>query len=248
MFKYPIGELLVGSFFVITICGALIAYKKYIKAPALTHPRHRLPETQKIQLQTAYATLLATGALCEDDVTFEELVDCAETLGDFSARDCSEAQVIFTVLNELQAKLGRFQNLTFITDQVEVDQHSVLAIVHEFARLAGRTNQLRGMKLKGIDGGEIVLARRGELPTDNAKVEFNLGSRQYAVPFVMYGKNIPLGLMETLPEILGSDGEPRRFFSAYFDAFLAVTYLCADQVATLNLAFSHQPDCFELLK
>ena len=62
MFKYPFGELLVGGFFVITICGALIAYKKYIKAPRPTLQRHPLPETQKIQLQTAFATLLATEA------------------------------------------------------------------------------------------------------------------------------------------------------------------------------------------
>jgi hypothetical protein len=248
MFKYPLGELLVGSFLVITICGALIAYKKYIKEPRTALQRYRLPETQKIQLQTAFATLVATGALREDDVTFQELVDCAETLDDFSARDCSEALVIFNVLNALQSHERRFHNLTFIADQVEVDEHSVLAIVREFARLAGREHQVRALKLKGIDGGEIVLAQRGELPPDNARVDFLLGSRPCTVPFVMYGKNIPLGLMETLPEFLGSDGEPRRFASAYFDAFLAVTYLSADQVATLNLAFSHQPDCFELLK
>jgi hypothetical protein len=248
MFRYPFGELLVGSFFVITVCSALIAYKKYIKTPRLALRRYPLPETQKIQLQTAFATLLATGALRADDVTFQELVDCAETLDDFSARDCSEALVIFNVLNALQSQRRRFRNLTFIADQVDFDEHSVLAIVREFTRLAGRENQLRASKLKGIDGGEIVLARRGELPPDNAKVEFVLGSRRCTVPFVMYGKNIPLGLMETLPEILGSDAEPRRFFSAYFEAFLAVTYLSADQVATLNLAFSHQPDCFELLK
>jgi hypothetical protein len=248
MFKYPFGELLVGGLFVITVCGALIAYKKYRKAPRPALQRFPLPETQKIQLQSAFATLLATGALHEEDVTFPELVDCAETLDDFSARDCSEALVIFSVLNALQSQDRCFHNLTFIADQVEVDEHRVFAIVREFARLAGRENRLRALKLQGIDGGEIVLARRGELPPDNAKVEFLLDSHPCTVPFVMYGKNIPLGLMETLPEILGSDGESRRFFSAYFEAFLAVTYLSADQVATLNLAFSHQPDCFELLK
>jgi hypothetical protein len=247
MFKYPFGELLVGSFLVVTICGALLAYKKYRKAPQAL-PRYPLPETQRIQLQTAFATLLATGALSADDVTFQELVDCAETLDDYSARDCSEAQVVFSVLNALQSTELRFHNLTFIADQVEIGEHSVLAIVREFARLAEQAHHLRALRLKGINGGEIVLARRGELPPDNALVEFQLGSRQCAVPFVMYGKNIPLGLMETLPEMLVSDHEPRRFFSAYFDAFLAVTYLSPDQVATLNLAFSHQPDCFELLK
>lgn len=248
MFQYPFGELLVGSLFVITLCGALIAYKKYIKEPAAALPRYPLPETQKIQLQTAFATLLATGALRDDDVTIQELIECAETLDDYSARDCSEALVIFSVLNALQATQGRFQNLTFIADQVEVDEHGVLTIVREFARLAGRAHQLHAMKLRGIDGGEIALARRGELPPDNAIVEFQLASRRCALPFVMYGKNIPLGVMETLPDVLVADDEPRRFFSAYFDAFLVVTYLSADQIATLNLAFSHQPDCFELLK
>lgn len=248
MFKYPFGELLVVSLVVVTICGSLIAYKQYRNLSLPSRPRYPLPETQKIQLQTAFATLLATGALRADDVTFEEVLECAEMLDDYSARDCSEAQVIFSVLNALQSHDRRFHNLALIADQVEVDQHGVQAIVREFARLAGRDQQVRAVKLKGIDGGEIVLARRGELPPDNAIVEFQLGSLACAVPFVMYGKNIPLGLMETLPEMLMSTDEPRRFFSAYFEAFLAVTYLSADQVATLNLAFSHQPDCFELLK
>jgi hypothetical protein len=156
--------------------------------------------------------------------------------------------VVFNVLSALHADGRRFHNLAFVADQVEVEEPDVLTIVREFARLAGQADQLQGLRLKGIDGGAIVLARRGELPPDNAVVEFELGARQCAVRFVMYGKNSPLGLMETLPEMFTSAGEPRRFFSAYFDAFLVATYLSADQVATLNLAFSHQPDCFELLK
>jgi hypothetical protein len=192
--------------------------------------------------------LVATSVLRAEDVTFEELVDCAETLDDYSQWDCSEALVVFNVLSALHSNGRRFQNLAFVADQVEVEAADILTIVREFARLAGQAHQLQALRLKGIDGGEIVLARRGELPPDNAVVEFQLGSRQCAVPFVMYGKNSPLGLMETLPEFLTSAEEPRRFFSAYFDAFLVATYLSADQVATLNLAFSHQPDCFELLK
>jgi hypothetical protein len=181
-------------------------------------------------------------------VTFQELVDCAETLDDYSGRDCSEALVIFNVLNALQSPDRRFHNLALIADQVEVDERSVLAIVRDLARLAGQAQHVHALKLKGIDGGAIALARRGELPPDNAIVEFQLGTRPCTVPFVMYGKNLPLGLLETLPEMLAAADQPRRFFSAYFDAFLAVTYLSADQVATLNLTFSHQPDCFELLK
>jgi hypothetical protein len=218
------------------------------KAPPPSRTRYPLPDKQRIQLQTAFATLLATGVLQSDEVTFEEIVACAETLDDYSASDCSEAFVIFNILNALRSSERRFHNLAFVADQVEVATEDVLTIVREFARLAGQADQPRTLQLKGIDGGEIVLARRGELPPDNAVIEFQLGSRQCAVPFVMYGKNSPLGLMETLPEMLMPAGEPRRFFSAYFDAFLAVTCLPPDQVATLNLAFSHQPDCFELLK
>lgn len=231
MFKHLLGKLL-----------------KKREAPPTLSARFPLPETQKIQLQTAFATLLATGALRADDVTFEELVDQTETLDDYSARDCSQALVIFSALNALHSNRRRFHNLAFVADQVEIDAEDVLRIVREFARLAGQDDRLDALRLKGIDGGEIVLARRGELPPDNAVVEFQLGSRQCAVPFVMYGKNSPIGLMETLPESLISAEAPRRFFSAYFDDFLVVSCLSADQVATLNLAFSHQPDCFELLK
>lgn len=255
----------VCGFVAVTLYCARMAFKEYKEAmpgiradrPLLTWPRPRpklvvprfaLPEPQRIQLQTAFATLLATGVLRTEEVTFAELVDCAETLDDYSQEDCSEARVIFNVLSMLHADGRQFQNLAFVDDQVEVEAEDILTIVREFARLAGQADRLQALRLKGIDGGEIVLARGGELPPDNAVVEFQLGSRQCAVPFVMYGKNSPLGLMETLPEIFTSADEPRRFFSAYFDAFLVATYLSADQVATLNLAFSHQPDCFELLK
>lgn len=213
-----------------------------------TLPRYRLPGTQKIQLQTSLATLLATGVLHANEASFQELIDCAETLDDYSAHDCSEAWLILNLLNELQSRARRFHNLTFIADQIEFDEAGVLSIVREFARLAGQADRLRSLKLTGIDGKAIVLARRGELPPDNALVEFELDERRHRVPFVMYGKNLPLGLMETLPEILIPADDPRRFCSGYFDEFLAVTCLRPDQVATLNLTFSHQPDCFELLK
>lgn len=221
---------------------------KYTTSSPPAGARFPLPNTQKIQLQTAFATLIATGVLRSGDVTFEELVDCAETLDDYSQWDCSEALMVFNVLSALHWQGRRFHNLAFVADQVEVDEQSVLAIVREFARLSAQADQLHALNLTGIDGGEVVLARRGELPPDNARVEFQLGPRQCTVPFVMYGKNIPIGLMETLPEMLLPADEPRRFFSAYFDTFLVVTCLSADQVATLNLAFSHRPDCFELLK
>jgi len=257
--------LFLGGFVAVAVYCVRMAYKEYKEAlpalradrplferrqpkPKYVPTRYPLPEKQKIQLQTAFATLVATGALHADDVTFEEVVDCAETLDDYSEWDCSEAIVIFNILSALHSDGRAFRNLAFVADQVEVEAEDILRIVREFARLAGQTAQLRAPKLRGIDGGEVVLARRGELPPDNAVVEFQLGSRQCTVPFVMYGKNSPLGLMETLPEFFAAEGEPRRFFSAYFDSFLVVTYLSADQVATLNLAFSHQPDCFELLK
>jgi len=221
---------------------------KYTKSSPPARARFPLPDVQKIQLQTAFATLRATGVLNAGDVMFEELVDCAETLDDYSERDCSEALIVFNVLGALHWSGRRFHNLAVVADQVEVDEANVLTIVREFARLARQADQLHALNFTGIDGNEIVLARRGELPPDNAVVEFQLGPRQCTVPFVMYGKNIPIGLMETLPEILLPADEPRRFFSAYFDTFLVVTCLSADQVATLNLAFPHPPDCFELLK
>lgn len=240
--------LLVCGLVALAIYCARIAYNTPKKASPPTSTRFPLPEAQKIQLQTAFATLLATGVLRADDVTFEELLACAEAEDDYSESDCSEAHVIFAALRSLQSEQRRFHNLAFVADQVEVVTEDVLMIVREFARLAEQADHLHALNLIGIDGGEILLARRGELPPANAVVEFQLGPRQCAVPFVMYGKNSPIGLMETLPETLLAADEPRRFFSAYFDTFLAVTYLSADQVATLNLAFSHQPDCFELLK
>lgn len=216
------------------------------KQPPLRYP---LPEAQKIQLQTAHATLIATGVLRADDVTLEEIVECAETLDDYSDSDCSEAYIIFHVLSALHWQGRHFQNLAFVADQVEVGEQQMLDVVHDFARLAGQAGELTSVRLQGMGGGKVIPARRGELPPDNAVIEVELGGRRIGVTFVMYGKNLPVGLMEKLATgIFTQPGAPRRFFSGYFDAFLAVTLLTADQAATLNLSFSHQPDCFELLE
>jgi hypothetical protein len=259
----------VCGFVGVAVYGVRMAYKEYKEAlPAIradqplwpplprrptaddVPTRHPLPEAQRIQLQTVHATLIATNVLHSSDVELEEIFDGAETIDDFSAADCSEAYIVFNVLSTLQSRQRprerHFKNLAFVTEHLE-DQ-DVLAIVHDFARLAGRAGELQSVRLHGMGGGPVVPARRGEFPTDNAVIEVELGARRIGLTFVMYSNNFPIGLMEKLPGIFAQPGDSRRFFSAYFDSFLAVAYLSADQAATLNLAFSHQPDCFELLE
>jgi len=262
----PWPELVfVCGFVGVAIYSVRMAYKEYKEAlPAIradvplwpptprrpdvdTVPkRFPLPEAQRIQLQTVHATLVATSVLHPADVQLEELIESTETMDDFSAADCSEAFIVFNVLWTLRATQRHFQNLAFVKEHLE--EHDVLAIVHDFARLAGRTDQLQSVRLQGMGGGPVVPARRGEFPTDNAVIEVELAERRIGLTFVMYGDNFPIGLMEKLPRIFAQPSDPRRFFSAYFDSFVVVTYLSTDQAATLNLAFSHQPDCFELLE
>ncbi|MET0535601.1 MAG: hypothetical protein ABW171_15400 [Steroidobacter sp.] len=259
--------LFVGGFIGVAVYSVRMAYKEYKEAlPALradaplwpTTPRPAdaiqaplrfpLPEAQKIQLQTAFATLVATGVLRNSEVSLEEILECAETLDDYSQVDCSEAYVIFNVLSALHSQRRQFRNLAFLADQVEIEDEHMLAVAHDFARLSGQTRQLQSVRLQAIGGGKVTPARRGEFPIDNAVMEVDVGGRRIGVTFVMYGKNLPFGLPEKLASIFLQPDDPRRFFSAYFDSCLAVTFITTDQAATLNLAFAHQPDCFELLE
>lgn len=63
-----------------------------------------------------------------------------------------------------------------------------------------------------------------------------LGTEHHAVPFVLYRKNLPGGLIEALARILTSADDPRRFVWDNFDSFLSVSYLTPAQTSMVNSA------------
>ena len=76
----------------------------------------------------------------------------------------------------------------------------------------------------------------GGFPPPNAVAEFNLGAEHHAVPFVLYSKLLPGGLIEALAKILIRADDPRRFVSDYFDSFFSVSYLTPAQTSMVNSA------------
>ena len=190
--------------------------------------------------------LQAAEVLQPDEVRLEDVIECAETLDDFSEMDI---YTVMTVLQALQLQRERpFANLAFVADQVETDETEAIAIIHEFARLSGQSQQLGAVRVQAIDGGRIAPARRGEFPPPNAVAEFALGTQRCSVPFVLYSKNLPGGLIERLAKIFTRDGDARHFVWENFDSFFSLSYLTTANTAALNNALPGEFPVFEAIR
>jgi hypothetical protein len=258
--------LMLLGFIALAIYAARMARKEYREAlpalradvpiriglPITRRPRtftpttHPLNEELRIKLRRIIETLQSAAVLQPDEVQLEEVVACAETVDDYSEMDLYN---VMHVLHALQWQRKRpFANLVFVAAQVETDETDAIAIVREFARLSGQAQQLGAIRVQGIDGGKIVAARGGEFPPPNAVAEFTLGAQQFSVPFVLYGKTLPGGLMEHLAKIFARDGDPRYFAWENFDSFFSVCYLTAANIAAINSALPREFPVFEAIR
>lgn len=250
---FPFGFLAVAAY------GVYMAHKECKRVlPALRadvpvrFPKVRQPRVQphpgsyplaaplRVKLRQALESLEAAGALQAGEAGIEDVIACAEVNDEYSAMDLFE---VMPILHDLQSQRP-FVNLAFFAVQVEIDKADVLEMVSEFARLSGQSQLLGTVRVRGVGGGAIVPARGGEFPPDNAQLEFTLGTRRYVVPFVMYSKNLPGGLMERLAEVFTRKDEPRRFFQVFCDNFVSLAYLHPEKTAALNSALSGESDGF----
>lgn len=259
----PEAVVLLG-FIALAIYGARMARKEYREVlPALradapiriglpitrhtfTPTTYPLKEELRIELWRIIEILQTAEVLQPGEVQLEAVVECAETLDDYSEMD---PYTVMHVLEALRSQRERpFANLAFVADQVETDEADAIAIVREFARLSGQSQQLGAIRVQAIDGGKIVPARGGEFPPPNAVAEFTLDTQRHSVPFVLYGKNIPGGLLEGLAKIFARDSDARHFVGDNFDAFFSVSYLTTANTAALNSALPGDFPVFAAIK
>jgi hypothetical protein len=213
--------------------------------PIPPRQRHPLTEPLRARLRELVDLLQTAGILQSAEVIYEQIIECAEMEDDYSTIDMDD---VVRVLMSVKHERGRpFANLTFFVDQFEYRAEDAVDMVREFARLCGRSAGLGAVvRVKGIDGGEVVPAGRGTFPPHNARVEFELDGRPRVVSFVMYYKNLPLGLTHGLAREFAPAG-PRVFASGGFDD-MTISFLDPVKVEALNRALSSEFDHFEVLE
>lgn len=187
------------------------------------------------ELLRLIGALRAAGILEPAEASSEEIIDCAERLDDFVEMDLAELAHMLRVLREERDQ--PFAHLAFFPDQVETTADDPLEMVHELARISGRSGLLCSARFSMT--GEI--ASRGKYPPPNALVEFDVEGQAHAIPFVMDAKNAPIGLMEGLARVLTRPSDPRRFFEAGFDDLWIVVFQSPEKIATLNAQLASEP-------
>ena len=203
---WPSALLLLG-FVAVAIYAARMAHKEYKEAlpalradtpmrlglplrrrpPPFTPTRSPLSDTLRTELRKLIETLQSAGMLQPGEVTIDAVIDCAETLDEWSEVDLYMAM---NVLHALESERGRpFANIAFFAADAETDESDLVRIVHELVRLCGRTQQLGAVRVRPIGTDSFVPAPRGSFPAPNATAEFELDGERHAVPFVLYRKN-----------------------------------------------------------
>lgn len=208
-------------------------------AQASAAPRFPLGDPLRAKLRDILVALEDAGVLEAGEVSIDAAVDCAENWDNFATMGFYEAMHVLRALCE--RRNASFRRLAFFQIQVETDEAAIAGMIREFARLAGRLEALGDVSVKSIDDGKVVFAREGDFPTPNAKVEFALDGRRCIAPFVMFRKNLPIGLFDELAKIFAEPTPAKRFVSAYCD-LLAVAWIDNDNVPLLERYF---PDEFE---
>jgi hypothetical protein len=248
---WPEALMLLG-FVAVAIYSARMAHKEYKEAlPALrvdtpirlglpirrrprpfTPTRYPLSETLRAELRQLIETLQSAGMLQPGEVTIDEIIDRAETSDEWSEVDLYMAM---HVLHTLQFERKRpFANIAFFAAHTETDASDAVNIVRELVRLCGRSQELSAVRVRPINGGKLISVPSGSVPPANAVAEIELGGERRAVPFVLYPKSLPGGLIEGLAPVLVAAADPRRFVWDFFDSFFSVSYLTPAQTCTVN--------------
>lgn len=263
---WPYALMLLG-FVAVAIYSARMAHKEYRDAlpalradtpirlgllmrrrrpPPFTPTRYPLSETLRAELRKLIETLQSAGMLQPAEVAIDEVIERAETFDEWSQVDLYMAM---HVLHVLESERGRpFTNIAFFPADVETDESDVVKIVRELVRLCGRSQELSAVRVRSINGGALVPTAAGSLPPPNAVAEFELGGERHAVPFVLYPKNLPEGLIEGLAKVLVADDDPRRFVWDFFDSFFTVSYLTPAQTSTVNSAEREEIPRFAIVR
>lgn len=210
-----------------------LAPPKRLRPQLSTTTRYPLSDNLRAELHEVIETLQSAGMLDPDEITTDELIDRAEILDEWPEVDLYMAM---KVLHAIRSERERpFANITFFLTDAETDESDAVNIVQELVRLCGRSQELSAVRIRSVSEEKIVPAHAG-FPPPNAVADFELANEHHAVPFVLYSKNLPGGLIEALARILTRADDPQRFVWDNFDSFLSVSYLTLAQTSLVNSA------------
>lgn len=197
--------------------------------------RHPLTAEQMEQLLSTFALLKAAGVVDPDEVTDDEVVECAERTDVFEDMDFPS---VLMVLEELgDERDPPFRHLAFFVNQEFYDDDA-FEIVREFARLSGYTGPLRQIRCDLT--GDYPCGPDYD-PAPNAVIEFEMGAARYSLPFTMYRKYLPNGLIEQLAPIVSAPERAERFYQAWRSDNLDITYASPAKIEELNAALGPDP-------
>ncbi|CQD12223.1 hypothetical protein BN970_02505 [Mycolicibacterium conceptionense] len=198
--------------------------------------RHPLTPELREQLLSMFSLLKAAGIIGADEVTDEEVVECAEHTDVFEDMDIhSVSMVLEPLADEREPPLDHF---TFFTDQAGPYDDDVFEIVGEFARISGYDGPLR----------QISCDMTGDYPdpydvssVPNAVIEFALGTTRHSLPVTMYRKYLPSGLIEQLAPIFTPPDSAEQFYVSWVATNLQITYTTPAQIEKFNAAVGPEP-------
>jgi hypothetical protein len=216
------------------------------RPPPFTPTRYPLSETLRTELRKLIETLEGAGMLQPAEVAVDEVIDRAETLDEWSQVDLFMAMYVLDALHFERQR--PFANIAFLPADAETDPSDVVKIVHELARLCGRSHELGAVRVRWIAEREIVPTPGGSPTPPNAVAEFELGGEHHTVPFVLHRKYFPDGLVPGLAKLLVAADDPRQFVWDFFDSFFGVSYLTPAQTSAVNGAEQQEFPRFEAVR
>ncbi|MCV7201754.1 hypothetical protein H7J71_06965 [Mycolicibacterium peregrinum] len=230
------------------------AYKEFLEAradellysppdpdgPASPRWRHPLTPELRDQLLSRLVLLETAGILDPGEVSDDEVIECAEHTDVFEDIDSHAVVMILESLADVRdPPLNHF---AFFTNQVEFYDDDTFEIVREFARISGYDGPLRQIRFDTTDD-----CQRPSLdPTPNAVIEFETGTARYSLPFTVYAKYLPDGLIEQLAPIFSPSDRAERFYISWDSMNLDVTYTTPAQIAEFNAAIGPEPSWVEI--
>lgn len=197
--------------------------------------RHPLTRELREQLLSTFALLKAAGVVDPDEVTDDEVVECAEHIRVFEDMDSHSVVIILEMLAD--ERDPPFRHFTFFTTHAEFYDDDAFEIVREFARLSGYDGSLRQIRCDMTGDYQ----RPSSDPTPNAVIEFQMGTARYSLPFTIYAKYLPDGLIEQLAPIFAPPEREGRFYVAWSSDDLDITYASPAKIEEFNAAVGPEP-------
>lgn len=187
-----------------------------------------------------FALLETAGILDPGEVSDDEVIECAEHTDVFEDMDIHSVMMVLEMLAD--ERVPPLRHLAFFTNQVEFYDDDAFEIVREFARISGYSGPLRQIRFGTTDDHQ----RPSLDPIPNAVIEFEMDTTRYSLPFTVYAKYQPDGLIEQLAPIFAPPECAERFYVSQESMNLDITYTTPAQIAEFNAALGPEASWVEI--